>query len=255
MAFFGLEAAITKRAARHESVLLLTSLRPPFRSNIGNHVNFEPTRCFYPIGYLQARSGKFMEIRQEDNIIQVNAEETYRGTNWPETFQILKLNTAYKQILSGLSALLIFSVIVLLPHILAFYQITFIEDEISSNSNEVEQTIDPSCDIGHEDYDEEECVEIFRNGMILNTSITVIFYSVPVFGLAQIYLGVKLLMVLKTPDFENNINNDFAQNPEESDNTPPSNSGKPDEFYSQIGKLIVAFSLLIGSAIIYLGMI
>jgi hypothetical protein len=139
-----------------------------------------------------------MEIMQEDNIIQVDTEETSRDTNWPETFQILKLNTAYKQILSGLSALLIFSVIVLLPHILAFYQITFIEDDISSNSNEGQQTIDPSCDIGHEDYDEEKCVEIFRNGMILSSSITAIFYSVPVFGLAQIYLGVKRLIIENT---------------------------------------------------------
>ena len=221
-------------------------------------------------GYLQARCGQLMDISQEDEVTQEDAEMTSQGSDSPQTLQSFTSNSAYKQILTGLSALLIFSAIVLLPHIISLYLITFGGDNESSNNDWEQQPLEPSCDSSNTFYDEERCEDIFRNGLILQFSMTVIFYSVPVFGLAQIYLGVKRLMTLRAPDFENIINNTLVQKTDELDNTPHRNFGKSAELYigringklSKIDnglqnipdrfKFIAALLLLIGATVIYL---
>ena len=101
---------------------------------------------------------------------------------------------AYQPILRGIIALIVFSCLVLLPHIVSFANTVFMDYDDLVNEDEVEdQDSGEACDFNSEEYNEKECFEETKASMIFGIILNIALYSIPIYGFSEIYLGVSKL--------------------------------------------------------------
>ena len=105
--------------------------------------------------------------------------------------------SAYKQILRGVSAILLFTIILLAPHVMTLIQLTLEDTTNLADEDQIEQSSSQnSCDSGSENYDAEKCQEEIISAMVSYTIFQIVFYSILIYGLVQIYGGVSKLSLV-----------------------------------------------------------
>tara|TARA_B100001093_G_scaffold350833_1_gene335338 strand:+ start:204 stop:755 length:552 start_codon:yes stop_codon:yes gene_type:complete len=111
----------------------------------------------------------------------------------------LEKRDAYNSILRGIIALIVFSIIVLTPHIVTFVGTTTTDyDDDSTYADGLDQDENPSsCAVG-EDYDGEKCFEELKSAAIILNLIQILKYSIPIYGLIEVYRGVNRISDLTT---------------------------------------------------------
>jgi hypothetical protein len=102
----------------------------------------------------------------------------------------LKERHAYNGILRGIIALIVFSVIILTPHIITFVITTTMDyDDDSTYEGGLDQDeTDSSCALG-ENYDPEKCFEELKSTAIMFNLFQILIYLIPIYGLIEVYRG------------------------------------------------------------------
>ena len=111
----------------------------------------------------------------------------------------LKERHAYNGILRGIIALIVFSVIILTPHIITFVITTTMDyDDDSTYEGGLDQDeTDSSCALG-ENYDPEKCFEELKSAAIMYNLFQILIYLIPIYGLIEVYRGVSRISELRT---------------------------------------------------------
>jgi hypothetical protein len=111
----------------------------------------------------------------------------------------LKERHAYNGILRGIIALIVFSVIILTPHIITFVITTTMDyDDDSTYEGGLDQDeTDSSCALG-ENYDPEKCFEELKSTAIMFNLFQILIYLIPIYGLIEVYRGVSRISELRT---------------------------------------------------------
>tara|TARA_B110000459_G_C16474165_1_gene431145 strand:+ start:259 stop:810 length:552 start_codon:yes stop_codon:yes gene_type:complete len=110
----------------------------------------------------------------------------------------LKERHAYNGILRGIIALIVFSVIILTPHIITFVSTTTMDyDDDSTYEGGLDLDESPSSCFG-EDSDGKKCFEELKSAEIILILIQILIYSIPIYGLIEVYRGVSRISELRT---------------------------------------------------------
>ena len=111
----------------------------------------------------------------------------------------LKERHAYNGILRGIIALIVFSVIILTPHIITFVITTTMDyDDDSTYEGGLDQDeTDSSCALG-DNYDPEKCFEELKSTAIMFNLFQILIYLIPIYGLIEVYRGVSRISELRT---------------------------------------------------------
>ena len=108
----------------------------------------------------------------------------------------------YNHIRRGMFALILFSLIVIAPSVYDFFEMTLVEDD--SEETEGDAAIEYSsefCNPESNKYDKEECDREEKLDRIIATGIVILIYSIPIYGLFEIAIGVSKLSKFNTTKF------------------------------------------------------
>ncbi len=108
----------------------------------------------------------------------------------------------YNRIRRGMFALILFSLIIIAPPVYDFFEMTLVEDD--SEETEGDAAIEYSsefCNPESNKYDKEECDREEELDRIIATGIGILIYSIPIYGLFEIAIGVSKLSKFNTTKF------------------------------------------------------
>ena len=103
---------------------------------------------------------------------------------------------AYNRILRGITALIVFSAIVLLPHVISIVNITTTQYDDLKFDGDLDDS-PSSCIIG-ENYDPEKCFDALKSATIIESLFQIIIFSIPIYGFLEVYRGVSRISELRT---------------------------------------------------------
>jgi hypothetical protein len=103
---------------------------------------------------------------------------------------------AYNRILRGITALIVFSAIVLLPHMISIVNITTTQYDDLKFDGDLDDR--PSSCIFGENYDPEKCFDALKSATIIESLFQIIIFSIPIYGFLEVYRGVSRISELRT---------------------------------------------------------
>ena len=103
---------------------------------------------------------------------------------------------AYNRILRGITALIVFSAIVLVPHMISLVNITTTQYDDSKFDGDLADS--PSSCIPGENYDPEKCFDALKSVAIIESLFQIIIFSIPIYGFIEVYRGVSRISELRT---------------------------------------------------------
>tara|TARA_B100001564_G_C20366596_1_gene545927 strand:+ start:63 stop:602 length:540 start_codon:yes stop_codon:yes gene_type:complete len=103
---------------------------------------------------------------------------------------------AYNRILRGITALIVFSAIALVPHMISLVNITTTQYDDSKFDGDLDD-IPSSCILG-ENYDPEKCFDALKSVAIIESLFQIIIFSIPIYGFIEVYRGVSRISELRT---------------------------------------------------------
>lgn len=103
---------------------------------------------------------------------------------------------AYNRILRGITALIVFSAIALVPHIISLVNTTTTQYEDSEFDGDLDDR-PSSCLVG-ENYDPEKCFDALKSAVIIESLFQIIIFSIPIYGFVEVYRGVSRISELRT---------------------------------------------------------
>ena len=108
----------------------------------------------------------------------------------------------YDHIRKGMFALILFSVIVIAPSVYSFFEMTLFEEDPEETEDVagIEYSSD-TCDPESSEYDIEECFREIELALIIAQGINILIYSIPIYGLVKISIGVSKLSRFNTTKF------------------------------------------------------
>lgn len=108
---------------------------------------------------------------------------------------------AYQQISRGIVGLLIFAIIMFVPVAYEFFDLALTENEEEVNDNQLEiEYAHPSCEPG-ENYDRVTCEKEIKWDRIMDAGIHALVLMIPVYGFAEMAIGISKLSKIKTTSF------------------------------------------------------
>lgn len=126
--------------------------------------------------------------------------------------QLFSDKDPFDRIKRGIGAILIFIGIFLAIHVTSFLNIMQMKyDDEAIVDGELEEDDKPNPCIWGDDYDAELCFDETKSAMLMAEFLQIVFYSVPIIGLIEIYIGIHNLSNAKEQKQTDSEENEISQ--------------------------------------------
>ena len=137
--------------------------------------------------------------------------------NLDESMSASNIGEAQKHIVRGIFALIVFFIIILTPQVLELINLaaTNYDDNISYDADLNDESDSP-CFPGQK-YDERDCFNETKYSLIIATTLQILLFAIPVYGLIEIYRGVKIMFAGLNPQHNMDVSSTDLESTQDDD--------------------------------------